>query len=428
MKSKKTKSQVAVIILKNHDSGLQRIPNVCPPYELLFKPPSTSSLLSPENSTFHVLLKSETPLAQIIYPLSWREAFLTISPSSAPKVLICGTKGLGKSTLAQYLSNSFLRRTHVNYIDTDPGQPWFSPPGAVSLHRIVEPMLSPPFASLGISTVSHCHHIGNISPRDSPRQYLDCIKNLLSQELGDVPTIINTPGWTKGTGLELLISLIDLAKPDFIVVLSTPGKETLAQALHPIAQDSQSQILIVEPANSIPPLVQLTAADQRTLGVMTYFHCTGFNTWNFDTHLTAWKPWVVGYSGAASERGVLAIAIQGDDLLLEDILLAINGTMVAIVLVRSVNAEIQCTPEGIPVFVGRDTPFMDPQDVRCVGFALIRAVDVSNREIMLLSPWDPSSLADGESVVLERGRVNLPVWGFWNHKTPRMLGPWLQRG
>jgi len=112
----------------------------------------------------------------------------------------------------------------------------------------------------------------------------------------------------------------------------------------------------------------------------------------------------------------------------EDIIYAINGTMVAIIILPpSTDEEVMYSPEGIPLLPPRETQFMDPRTVRCVGYAVIRSIDVKNGWIFLLSPWNPSSLQEGERVVLERGRVNLPVWGMWNHQTPRTLGPWLQR-
>ena len=427
LKSKKSKSQNSVILLKNHDSGLGLLPNICPFCDPIFKAPSSTVTYSPQNPTFHILFDSETPIPQTTYPLSWREAFLTISSASTPKVLICGAKGAGKSTMCQYLTNSLLRRGSVNYLETDPGQPSFTPPGLVALSHITGPILSPSFTRTGSKEVVRCHHFGNISPRDSPRYYVDCIRNLLSQDITDSPLIINTPGWTKGTGLELLTSLIEIAMPDFVIILSVPGNDTLARALHPVAQETKSHMLIVEPVEPIRPIVQLTAADLRTLSLMTYFHLIGEDKWDFDTHLTAWKPWILKYSGPPDERGVFAVAIQGEELLLEDIILAINGTIVAINLVHAIDGDLQLTPEGLPVLCRRETPSIDPRDGRCVGYAVIRGIDSAKGELMLLSPWGPSDIQEGERILLERGRVNLPVWGMWNKKEPRVLGPWLQR-
>jgi polynucleotide 5'-hydroxyl-kinase GRC3/NOL9 len=239
--------------------------------------------------------------------------------------------------------------------------------------------------------------------------------------------IINTPGWTKGTGLELLISLIDLSKPDIIIILSGPGNDTLANSLYPIAKECQSHLLPLEPASSVAPQVQLTAAELRALGIMSYFHRIGVEKWDFGTHLTTWKPWVVKFAGTVEERGLLAFAIQGGELLLEDIVLAINGTMVAIIILQGMETQIEFTAEGLPVLSGRENSFMDPTTARCEAYAVVRGINVAKGELMLLSPWDPSNLAEGEQVVLERGHVNVPIWGMWDLKNARVLGPYLQR-
>ena len=102
--------------------------------------------------------------------------------------------------------------------------------------------------------------------------------------------------------------------------------------------------------------------------------------------------------------------------------------MVAIILVSSTSDEaISFTPEEIPVLSDREANFMDPGISQCVGYGVIRGIDIRNRRMALLSPWEPSTLQEGERVVLERGHVNLPVWGMWDHKNPRTLGRWLER-
>jgi polynucleotide 5'-hydroxyl-kinase GRC3/NOL9 len=428
LKSKKAKPSESVVQIGSYRSGIERVSEICPFAESLFQPPAHSITISPREPTFHILFDSPTATAQTLYPISWLEAFQTISAEKAPRILVCGQKGSGKSTFSQYLVNSFIHHNPVIYLDTDPGQPSFSPPGMVSIHSLNQPVLSAPFACTEMNDLVRCYHIGNISPRDNPRYYIDCITDLLSHVAQDTPCVINTPGWTKGTGLELLTSLIEIAMPKFIVVLSNFGNDSLAQNLRPIASECQSYLLLIESANTIPPAVQLTAADLRALGIMSYFHRIGVGKWDFTTHLTAWKPWIVKYSGSSEQRGIWAIAIQGEDLLPEDMVLAINGIMVAIVLVsRRTDETVSLTPEGIPVLSNREVKFMEPRSSRCVGYAVIRGIDVKNGWLLLLSPWNPSVLEDGESVVLERGHVNLPVWGMWHHKMSRVLGPWLER-
>ena len=428
LKSRKKSTSQSVIYLKNHNPGISALPEMCQISDHLFNPSVYSAALYPKDPTFSVLLDYPNPVAQVQYPVSWREASQQISRSSCARVIICGPKGVGKSTFSQYLSNSLVGRGAVSFLETDPGQPSFSPAGLISLHSLTQPILSPPFIRSGMANMLRCQHIGNISPRDNPRYYIDCIAELLAHDPLNAPMVINTPGWTKGTGYELLTSIIEVSKPAFIVVVSIAGNDALARSLQPVAVDNQSHLLVIESANTIPPSLHLTASELRTLGIMNYLHASGPESWDFDTHLTAWTPWVVKFTGPKEESGIWAVAIQGEELVSEDILCAINGTLVAIIIhAPKTGEDVAYTPEGIPVLRPRDTLFMDPKTAHCVGYAVIRSIDVKMGWIFLLSPWDPSNLQDGESVVLERGRVNVPVCGIWDHQNPRTLGPWLQR-
>jgi polynucleotide 5'-hydroxyl-kinase GRC3/NOL9 len=224
----------------------------------------------------------------------------------------------------------------------------------------------------------------------------------------------------KGNGLELLISVIEITAPTFVVVLTVDGNDSLATSLHNVASDTGARMLLIESGNTVKLEFELTAAESRTLGIMSYFHSTGTDEWDFSTHLIGWKPWVVPFTG--DDRAIWAIAIQGEELLLEDISLAINGTIMAIVLVaHDFEGTIEMT-EMERLSVLRKGKFMDPAMTRCVGYAIVRGIDIKAGTLHLLTPWDPESLR-GERVVLERGRVNLPVWGMWDRRSA--LGPWL---
>ena len=414
-----------VILVENHSPGIERISEICPFAEPFFQLPLPSVAISCDNPTFHILFESSISISQIRYPVSWNEAYTAIRKVSSPKVIICGPKGVGKSTFCQYLINSSVRHHSVTYLETDPGQPAFTPPGLIALHSLSQPILSPSFARCNVPGLIRSQHIGNVSPRDNPQHYIKCITDLLSHDPRDAPTIINTPGWTKGTGFELLTSLIEFAKPDFVVVLSQ-GRESLAESLRPFT--AQSNLLVIESANAIPPTMPITAAELRTLSLMSYFHGTNENKWDFETHLTGWKPWTVSYTGDSHERGIWAVAIQGQNLALDDTVLGINGTIVAIILVsKTMEADLEFTKEGIAVLSGRETQFIEPELARCVGYGLIRGIDVKNGHMFILSPWDPFILTEDEKVILERGHISLPIWGMWDHRTPKILGPWLQK-
>jgi len=75
-----------------------------------------------------------SPSQEIYIPEQWSEAAESIAYSSTPIVFICGAKNCGKTTFSRYLLNILLQKyTKVAYLDTDVGQPEFTPPAFVSL-------------------------------------------------------------------------------------------------------------------------------------------------------------------------------------------------------------------------------------------------------------------------------------------------------
>ena len=74
-------------------------------------------------------------------PPAWRQVAAELAacashgePQRPPSVLVCGPKQAGKSTLGKLLVNSLLNaHPVVAFLDTDCGQPEFTPPGACQL-------------------------------------------------------------------------------------------------------------------------------------------------------------------------------------------------------------------------------------------------------------------------------------------------------
>jgi polynucleotide 5'-hydroxyl-kinase GRC3/NOL9 len=436
LRNHKKKPGKSIIELVPNDgaASYSNIDYICPFAKNLFEPPDTFDAIYSHDKTFHILVDAPVLVPRTIYPSSWTHFTKSISPISNPKIFVCGAKGAGKSTFCQFIINSLHHEKNITYLETDPGQPSFTPPGLISLfNSSSEPILYPPFISSANSfkKLSRCHHIGNISPRDNPSYYLNCIDDLISHiPDAESPVIVNTPGWTKGTGLELLISMIERLKPDYIVVIANDTLG-LVQSLSPISAETGAKVTLLEPGNENPPVVPLTASELRNLSIMSYFHYApaeqGTENWNFDRHLTQWKPWIATFQGTSNERGIEAIAIQGEELHLDDITLAINGTIVAIILVSEItDGEVKFTKDGIPVLSGREEKYLNTRVSECVGYAIIRDINVKEGYMLLVTPWDPSALKEGQKLVLERGRVNLPIWGMWDSNKFR-IGPWLER-
>uniref|UniRef100_H3BAT4 Polynucleotide 5'-hydroxyl-kinase NOL9 n=1 Tax=Latimeria chalumnae TaxID=7897 RepID=H3BAT4_LATCH len=143
-----------------------------------------------------------------------------------PVILVCGAKNIGKSTFNRLLINSLLNDIPcVEYLECDLGQTEFTPPGCVSLHRIIQPLLGPPF--LHQRAPRRMVYYGRASSEQDMERYEETVKYIFSSYKREAPLIINTMGWVKGFGLMLLIDLIRLLSPTHVVQISTRDRQDM---------------------------------------------------------------------------------------------------------------------------------------------------------------------------------------------------------
>ncbi|ORZ08728.1 hypothetical protein BCR42DRAFT_335307 [Absidia repens] len=157
-----------------------------------------------------------------------------ISYEQAPSIsVICGNINVNKSAFARYTINRLLKiHQRVAYLETDVGQTEFTPAGLVSLHVVETPVLGPSFTHPHLKC-RQSFFIGTTSARMDPTYYQQCIKQLLSkyrQESEEwtkiahqdqdgsflLPLVVNTHGWTSGLGYDILLSLMENAKPTHV--------------------------------------------------------------------------------------------------------------------------------------------------------------------------------------------------------------------
>lgn len=349
----------------------------------------------------------------------------SFSSAAPPVIVITGSKGTGKSTFARTLVNKLLTfstpYTSIAYLDCDPGQPEFSPPGFLSLHLLTTIILGPPFTHPNPTTALRTHYTGYTSPRDDPAHYIASIINLITLyrdtltsattvQDARIPLVINTAGWTKGLGLELLADVITQSQASDIVFLSGPLERS-----NPVAEICPESAIMHElesiSSSTGPP--RFSAADLRTLQIMSYLHhCPEKGKWEFEMPLTSMAPWVVPYTGPAP--GVDGVQVLGEQVVPEELVTAINGTLVGVVLVDVDNlGDVFRTAESLPYL--RDAPSPPPPETSfSAGLALIRGVDMNGGCLQLLTSIAESEMdrweREGWRVVLVRGRLELPVW------------------
>lgn len=392
----------------------------------------------------------------------------TVSSLAARKnaaIMVCGPKGAGKSTFCRMLANAMLpsasaqqwisksaRSTdYVAFLDLDPGQPEYSPPGEMSLYRIRSYNMGPPFSHpVGDDQLIDAHHFGHLSPKDDPRHYYECALDLFSHyknmsENGTLcPLVVNCSGWTQGSGLELLARFVrDLDLTD-VVYMSTTGPIDSLEILTEVTATESIQLHQLTSQTS--EVTTRSAADLRMMQTISYFHLDeperGDLRWNA-TPLDSQSPMVVRYAGP--EPDILATMVLGEGLNPEFLESVLDGCVVGVVMVN-MELALELGNTSIPQdanghatdssvdhagigenATGDDLPFMEtmakfskdpnleplklrwtksdmpylaslhrsteplpPEYSSCLGQALIRSIDHKNKSFHLTTPISES--------------------------------------
>ncbi|KJE96214.1 hypothetical protein CAOG_06569 [Capsaspora owczarzaki ATCC 30864] len=233
--------------------------------------PSDLSFSLHIESAFGLRLDHRIPLFSV--PPSWSQLADGLvahrySRPDPPVILACGGKDVGKSTLCRFLVNVLLDHyPAVAYIETDPGQCEFTPSGFVALNIVTEPCFGPSFTHLQQPDLAFC--IGESSAKSDPEAYLEAVLALLEQyqELAatqpQLPLIINTHGWVKGLGLDLILDVLCFSRPSHIAQFFTnmPAKN-LPILDTDILQAPVSRILSNAGGVAFPPMHEAPAIHQ----------------------------------------------------------------------------------------------------------------------------------------------------------------------
>jgi len=153
-------------------------------------------------------------LAKVNIPLEWQITAEQILVHGGP-VVVLGAQGVGKSTFCHYLMDFYCRRGgRVAWIDGDPGQPLFGPPGAVSLTYHTRQDGPAKMLAMGF--------IGDTSPVGHLLEVVSGLQKLSRQarELDPDLVLINTCGLVGGgAARELAFHEIDVLAPQLVVAL-----------------------------------------------------------------------------------------------------------------------------------------------------------------------------------------------------------------
>lgn len=345
------------------------------------------------------------------------------SNDRAPRIMAMGAKSSGKSTFNRILCNMIITRPgqqHCFYLDIDPGQPEFGPPGQVSLVKVTGPLLGPAFTHpSSVDSKSfrlvRSHTIAATSFKDDPGHYVNCVVDLTKRIPNDVPVVVNSCGWVSGLGATVLSDIVAYTGITDSVALG-PLDADLEDGL-------KSRTTLHKVARRHGRVSARTPADSRAMQTLAYFHqrertSEGRLRWD-SKRISQLRPWIIGYSGESA--GVEAILSYGQAPQAEFLSEVLDGSIVAIVEhdpdLFNATAVERTSKEDIPYIISREDGFsfpIDPQQSKCLGLALIRGIDIQNKKFQLVTPLPESQIAQllQRKVVLIRGGFDFPEWAY----------------
>ncbi|KAG0199154.1 Polynucleotide 5'-hydroxyl-kinase grc3 [Mortierella sp. GBA30] len=455
-------------------------------------------------SGFHPILEPTDSIAALQIPSTWRDAMQALIDSTVdensgrvkrpPVSVVCGGKKMGKSTFSRMILNRMLNRYRkVAFIECDVGQSEFTPVGMVALHVVETPALGAPFTHP--RQPYRAFFVGNSTPRDDPDYYMACIKELVKTYYAEVshtrswedndddyhsdddddehiPLVINTQGWIKGMGYDLLLQLLDYTAPSHIFGFHSPssGESNLPQIFFATMKE-QAQIagrqqpsfsyvsaVVLGDDNNASPFTKYHPADHRALALLSYFYLkqeqgleqgsladVDRRTWDFTKALVVRRPWSWDWNQA---KGIWVLF---DQVPPSQILHVLNASLVALMGDKENRfddddrpGESETNGQAQPA-LAKDTPPADqtmplnyfplgqfppppPEHTTCHGLAIIRSIQPSTRMLHILTPIPLSKLKKCNGIV--KGALHMPIHASLDHneensKVPGIAGvPW----
>ncbi|XP_077437131.1 polynucleotide 5'-hydroxyl-kinase NOL9 [Vanacampus margaritifer] len=334
-------------------------------------------------------------------------------------VLVYGAKNVGKSTYIRMVINTLLNHTtSVDYLEADLGQTEFSPAGCLSLLTVREPLLGPPFTHQ--REPDHMVYYGESSCESDLSRYLESLKSLWRRRSPsrEMPIVINTMGWVKGFGLQLLVDMLRFFPVSHVIQLAHGGAaqcpaltpEFLRTAhgfqTHPPAQTALDEF--TESTQS-PPLTYVHMSvqshfegagcpgttkhqrpnEQRQLSLLAYLAQLQSADLGPVRPLHSLTPYQVPHTD-------VALGVVHFDVAPSDMFYAANSSLVGLCCLAE-----KVTSKGGPVLLSR-APICP-----CVGLGVLRGIDMARGLYFVLTPIDPAVLRKVNCLLL--GATSLPA-------------------
>ncbi|EXJ94786.1 hypothetical protein A1O1_03184 [Capronia coronata CBS 617.96] len=390
----------------------------------------------------------------------WKSTISSLVPSddavssttSPPRILLCGRRCSGVSTLARCLLNRILTKQGANFrnarpagaliLDLDTNMPEFAPPGTISLVHVSEPLFGPSFTHMlgrgrHTSRILKMQFLGDLQFTDVCDWHITQILDLLElarqhcSEHQGIPVIVLAPKWWNNIELQLARQLWTKIAPTNIVCLDTSPTSPHLQPWKSLAESGQCQI------QQIPSQVfdKVHAAREYDLQMQSYFHLVDSSInrafWN-DMPILGGTYHEVSLTYGGDDAKVGAIILLGGHVAPEDTYDVLEGNLVAIVAVKHPRDKrlnstrndsegsnndhqhsdsdspppcVSRTQEGLPRSRGsmQSLSSILGEHSCCVALAIVVKIDIPNRHIVVVNGQglhDVEALTQGDQVAL----------------------------
>ena len=395
-----------LLVLKNTcETGIADIQQFLP----IFKDIFTDKRVLDDNQLDGFTLVSEASLndynvLEISQAWSNVSNFISESTTKSTSICITGGRNVGKSTFAQITVNNLLKTwKQVAYLDCDINKPEFTMSGIVSLVLLDKPILGPSFTHQIIDLKDSCSfYLGSTSSLKDPDAYLEAIIRLheyWKTNHADTPLIINTMGWIKGLGFDLLTHFINIVDPSFVLCLEPPPNtdQSLFAGIalsYELSTFCKSRILSVESILDKTSRIKFNANEYRILSTIGYFHKKKEFKWDFNVPISFELPYKVNWDTSIS------IVFMHAKINPKESLYALNGTIIALLKssVKLQSNSILNIQDRIPI------------GSRLIGMGIIQSIKQNNKtiEFYIQSPISLEQIQDVDLIARGAG-VELPL-------------------
>ncbi|KAJ2321170.1 Polynucleotide 5'-hydroxyl-kinase grc3 [Coemansia sp. Cherry 401B] len=297
------------------------------------------------------LLRVPTDWTQVLERSAQAPVQLNAAFAQVPPVyVVTGAQGLGKSTFARLLTNQLVSRFgQAFHMEADLGQSEFAAPGALTLNLLDSAVCGPPFAHVGQREPYHAVYLGAVTPKNDPDRYAAGVAQLArayhEYPAGDrvVPLVVNTQGWVRGLGLDLLYTLCEHVRPthyvqihdmqgdgqpllDFDALESCDPQVTLVSAVGGDLAAGRGQRLAAPELRTLALLSHLYQAESTSVSGIGGMQHIERPVWASHVALAARRPLAVPLSD-------LIVWLGDEDVAASQLPRALNGTLAGLVCV-----------------------------------------------------------------------------------------------